>query len=102
MKLITWNLDNSDINIINRMILLIDIIRHEQPDILCFQEVTRKAYDYLKNNLHYHFTEFNNEYSYRNIIASKILLKDVNLIKLSSSMNREAVHCKLNLSLIHI
>jgi len=42
MKILTWNIDNSEINIIERMTLLVNILNIEQPDIICLQEVTKK------------------------------------------------------------
>lgn len=96
MKILTWNIDNSEVDIKQRMELFVDILNTEEPDIICLQEVTKKAYNYLTTNTQYLYTNYNEEFSYVTIIGVKstVISEGTIIIKLTSSMNREAIWCR--------
>jgi mRNA deadenylase 3'-5' endonuclease subunit Ccr4 len=57
MKVLTWNIDNDAVNIVQRTELLIKEILGCDPDVVCLQEVIRPAYDQLISDLKsYRFT----------------------------------------------
>jgi endonuclease/exonuclease/phosphatase family metal-dependent hydrolase len=95
MKILTWNIDNDLINISERVLGIVDLLRSQDPDIICLQEVTKVVYDILINKLvDYIFTEYNNERSYTTIMAIKRGIDSqtsTSNIQLTSTMNREAI-----------
>lgn len=96
MKILTWNIDNSEIEIQKRMELLKMVLNLENPDIICLQEVTKSGYNYLVKNTDYKYTDYNNEVSYTTIIGINPEISHTKtIIKLESSMNREAIWFKL-------
>jgi len=107
MKIMTWNIDNDQINVIERSKKLIEIINNINPDIICLQEVTLPMYNSLITYLiDYKHTLFDNSKSYNIMIFFKNNIENIEEIsykKLTSLMSREVVIFKMkSITLINV
>lgn len=93
MKCLTWNIDNSEVDLIERMNKIIKVIVDYDFDLICLQEVTKKMYDYLLVNIeNYKISRYDIEKSFCLVFLIK---KELNFkiyeFKLTSNMSRNAI-----------
>lgn len=110
VKLVTYNVWFSSKNWLNRAIVLFRIVKDQDPDVICFQEVTS---DFLKvllredwvRNLYFISDALGSTVvPYGVVILSKIPMKHLTIHTLPTNMGRRFLMCELEVSgcTIHI
>jgi endonuclease/exonuclease/phosphatase family metal-dependent hydrolase len=98
-KAISWNIDGNPFFRNDRIIQVIDIIKDKDPDFIALQEVTEDIYRKLVDALtdSYLHSEFIPGFtSFQTIVfVRKTLSPTFSILKLTSKMNKTAVHVTL-------
>eukprot|EP00730_Choanoeca_flexa_P013722 TRINITY_DN5634_c0_g1_i2.p1 TRINITY_DN5634_c0_g1~~TRINITY_DN5634_c0_g1_i2.p1 ORF type:complete len:455 (+),score=60.99 TRINITY_DN5634_c0_g1_i2:165-1529(+) len=92
LSFLTWNVDKSSPNLTERTDLMVKTVAIHNPDIICFQELTKESVGYMHQALHYlgfrdlRLSAAVNHYGYFNGVYSKYPLRSLPERKVPSEM----------------
>ena len=105
LKVMSYNIWFDEEKIIERILSLMHHVDTYSPDVMCFQEVLRDKYEYIKTKLKpkygYCFPELI-KYRYGCAIFSKYPIDSAKIISMTSSMGRELILTKINVNNLNV